>query len=78
MSEAVKDIQRATRAHYDRWSYDFETAEHAAMQLEESLLGRALGAVPAGGTVLDAGCGTGLVSRLARCARRRSIWRPCR
>jgi SAM-dependent methyltransferase len=64
--EAVSDIQRATRAHYDRWSYDFETAEHAAMQLEESLLGRALAAVPAGGIVLDAGCGTGLVSRLAR------------
>lgn len=68
MPEAVKDIQRATRAHYDRWSYDFETAEHAAMQLDESLLGKALAAVPAGGSVLDGGCGTGLVSRLARAA----------
>ena len=68
MPEAVKDIQRATRAHYDRWSYDFETAEHSAMQLDESLLGKALAAVPANGSVLDGGCGTGLVSRLARAA----------
>ena len=60
------DIRTATRAHYDRWSYDFETSEHASMQMEESLLGRALSAVQAGQVVLDGGCGTGLVSRLAR------------
>jgi len=64
--EAVKDIQRATRAHYDRWSYDFETPEHADMQFDHSILGRALAEVPEGGVILDGGCGTGLVSRLAR------------
>jgi SAM-dependent methyltransferase len=62
----MKSIQTATRAHYDRWSYDFETAEHTAMQLDESLLGRALGEVGPGDLVLDGGCGTGLVARLAR------------
>jgi SAM-dependent methyltransferase len=61
----VSDIGSATRAHYDRWSYDFETSLHAAMQLDGSLLGRALGSVKAGEVVVDAGCGTGLVSRLA-------------
>ncbi len=60
------DIRTATQAHYDRWSYDFGTAEHDAMQLEDSLLGRALAAVQPGDVVLDGGCGTGLVSRLAR------------
>ncbi len=62
----VTDIRTATRAHYDRWSYDFETAEHAAMQLEDSLLGAALAALAEGGVVVDGGCGTGLVARLAR------------
>lgn len=62
----MTDIRTATRAHYDRWSYDFETPAHAAMQLEESLLGTALAAVESDQVVVDAGCGTGLVARLAR------------
>ena len=63
---SVSDIQSAVRAHYDRWSYDFETAQHAPMQLDRSLLGRAIRAVEPGQVVVDAGCGTGLVSRLVR------------
>lgn len=66
MSEAVKQVQQATQAHYDRWSYDFETSEHADMQLEGSLLGRALRELPPDGIAVDAGCGTGLVTRLLR------------
>jgi len=62
----MNPIGRATRAFYDRYSYDFETAEHASMQLEGSLLGEAVRRVPADGRVLDAGCGTGLATRLLR------------
>lgn len=62
----MTDVRTATRAFYDRYSYDFETDLHSEMQLDGSLLGRALGSVGAGDTVVDAGCGTGLVSRLAR------------
>ena len=62
----MSDIQAATRSHYDRYSYDFETSVHAAMQLDGSLLGRALDGVQANDLILDAGCGTGLVCRLAR------------
>jgi SAM-dependent methyltransferase len=59
-------IGAATRSHYDRYSYDFETAEHADMQLGESLLGEAIAAIGPNDVVLDGGCGTGLVSRLLR------------
>lgn len=62
----MADIRTATRAHYDRWSYDFETAEHDEMQLEGSLLGRAIASIRPGDVVVDGGCGTGLVSRLLR------------
>jgi SAM-dependent methyltransferase len=62
----MSDIQTATRSHYDRYSYDFETSSHDAMQLEGSLLGRALEGVDASHLVVDAGCGTGLVCRLVR------------
>lgn len=62
----MSDIRTATRQHYDRYSYDFETSVHEEMQLDGSQLGRALGLVKAGDVVVDAGCGTGLVSRLAR------------
>jgi len=37
---AVTDNRAATRAHYDRWPYDFDTPLHAPMQLDGSLLGR--------------------------------------
>ncbi|MFM8411073.1 MAG: class I SAM-dependent methyltransferase [Alphaproteobacteria bacterium] len=57
---------RVTRAFYDRYSYDFETSEHASMQLDESLLGEAVRRVHEGDRVLDAGCGTGLATRLLR------------
>lgn len=57
---------RVTRAFYDRYSYDFETAEHASMQLEGSLLGEAVRRVAEDDLVLDAGCGTGLATRLLR------------
>ena len=62
----MNPIGRATRAFYDRYSYDFETAEHAAMQLEGSLLGEAVRRVREDDYVLDAGCGTGLATRLLR------------
>ena len=62
----MSDIQTATRSHYDRYSYDFETSLHDAMQLEDSLLGRALEAVKTSDLVVDAGCGTGLMCRLVR------------
>jgi SAM-dependent methyltransferase len=62
----MSDIGAATRAHYDRYPYDFETAVHTRMQLSGSLLGRALQLVKPGAVVVDAGCGTGLVSRLLR------------
>jgi SAM-dependent methyltransferase len=63
---AVTDNRAATRAHYDRWPYDFDTPLHAPMQLDGSLLGRALRETAPGAAVVDVGCGTGLVSRLAR------------
>lgn len=66
----MNPIGRATRSFYDRYSYDFETAEHASMQLEASLLGRAVAAVGPSDVVLDAGCGTGLATRLLRAATR--------
>lgn len=62
----MTDTRRATRAHYDRWPYDFDTTLHAPMQLDGSLLGRALREAAAGTVVIDVGCGTGLVSRLVR------------
>jgi SAM-dependent methyltransferase len=62
----MSDIQTAVRAHYDRYSYDFETSLHAPMQLAGSLLGLALDGVQASDLIVDAGCGTGLVCRLAR------------
>lgn len=62
----MSDIQTATRAHYDRYSYDFDTSLHALMQRDGSLLGRALDGVQASDLIVDAGCGTGLVCRLAR------------
>ena len=64
--DAVTDTRAATRAHYDRWPYDFDTPLHAPMQLSGSLLGEALREVPRDATIIDVGCGTGLVSRLAR------------
>ena len=62
----MSDIQSKTRSFYDRYSYDFETSLHAAMQLKDSLLGQALEAVKATDIVVDAGCGTGLMCRLLR------------
>jgi len=62
----MTDIRAATRAHYDRYPYDFETTLHAPMQLDASLLGRVVDAVQAGDVVIDAGCGTGLMTRLVR------------
>jgi SAM-dependent methyltransferase len=62
----MTDVRAATQAHYDRYSYDFETDLHAQMQLDGSLLGRALDGVTSGDVIVDAGCGTGLVSRLVR------------
>lgn len=62
----MNPIGRATQAFYDRYSYDFETAEHDSMQLEASLLGPAIARVRPQDLVLDAGCGTGLATRLLR------------
>jgi 2-polyprenyl-6-hydroxyphenyl methylase / 3-demethylubiquinone-9 3-methyltransferase len=62
----VNSTGRATRSFYDRYSYNFETAEHAAMQLDASLLGRAVERIRPDSLVLDAGCGTGLATRLLR------------
>jgi len=74
MPEAVKPaagaevpaVGAAVRRHYDRYSYDFETDVHASMQLDGTLLGRALDGLPPRAIVVDAGCGTGLVTRLVR------------
>ena len=55
----MNPIGRATRSFYDRYSYDFETSEHASMQLDASLLGQAVARVREGDLVLDAGCGLG-------------------
>jgi SAM-dependent methyltransferase len=66
VSNAVEEIGAATRRHYDRYSYDFETALHNSMQLDTTLLGQAVAAIGPGAVVVDAGCGTGLVSRLVR------------
>jgi len=62
----MSTIGSATRSHYDRYPYDFETALHAPMQLSGSLLGKTLELIRPGDVVVDAGCGTGLVSRLVK------------
>ena len=66
MTTTLTPVNRATRGFYDRYSYDFGTGLHDSMQLETTLLGEALQGLPPGAVVVDAGCGTGLVSRLAR------------
>ena len=63
----MRDVTTVTRRHYDRFPYAFETALHAPLQLDASLLGRAIReAAGSGKVVIDVGCGTGIVSRLVR------------
>ena len=63
----MRDVTTVTRRHYDRFPYAFETALHAPLQLDASLLGRAIReAAGPGKVVIDVGCGTGIVSRLVR------------
>ncbi|HSV04915.1 MAG TPA: class I SAM-dependent methyltransferase [Candidatus Binatus sp.] len=63
----MRDVTTVTRRHYDRFPYAFETALHAPLQLDGSLLGRAIReAAGPGKVVVDVGCGTGIVSRLVR------------
>lgn len=69
----MSEIGAATRAHYDRYPYDFETSLHLPMQLEGTLLGEVVGSIGPEEIVVDAGCGTGLVLRMASTRSRRTL-----
>ena len=76
----MRDVTTVTRRHYDRFPYAFETALHAPLQLDASLLGRAIReAAGPGKVVIDVGCGTGIeAERRARLVQGDNLALPVR
>ncbi len=58
----------ATQTHYDRYNFDLDTEERAKTKMDKALLGHFLrqSGLSEGDTVVDVGCGAGVISSLVR------------
>jgi SAM-dependent methyltransferase len=61
-TDAIDTLRSATRRHYDRWAFEYDTEDRRARLMERGLLGMFVGTY-ARGRVADVGCGVGAVMK---------------